>query len=317
MEALDDYVRFCRIVGPWTDWFQGPGGNLSVKDTSRTHMFVKQSGIRIADTTLTHGWTLCTVDGLRECLDTSQEDFTSTVIERSSETAKPSIEAVLHTLPSKYILHAHPTPLMTHLCTPDSHFEIPTFKSITVPYAKPGVPLAKLLQIMYDSSVTIYFLRNHGVLILGDNLEEILVRMNAIRIHAFPPGIYTQIPTAAILSYRIKSTNQRPLLLRPTFIKSPLTTFLPYTPDIAVFFTEPILSLKENMLCLPPNIPQVISIDQHLYVVGETLVQCAILEELLHAYLAMSVTSTVQLSDSEVMSLRGWDKERDRLQNSK
>ena len=49
MEAFDDYLRFCRIVGPWTDWFQGPGGNLSVK--TKSQMFVKQSGVRIADTT--------------------------------------------------------------------------------------------------------------------------------------------------------------------------------------------------------------------------------------------------------------------------
>ncbi len=316
MEAIDEYVRFCRIVGPWTDWFQGPGGNLSVKDLFKNHMFVKQSGVRIADTTHDYGWTLCELNALRECLATNKEDFISAVSVCPTHSAKPSIEAVLHTFPSKYILHAHPAPLMTQLCTPDSSFYIPTFKTITVPYAKPGIPLAKLLQTMYDPSVSIYFLRNHGVVIMADNLDEILIRMNSIRIHLFPAGVYTQIPTAAILSYRMKPT-QQPLLLRPTFLSSPLRTFLPYTPDIAVFFTEPVFCLKENALTYPSTVPQVISIDNHLYVVGETLTQCAILEELLRAYLQISSSFTIQLVDPEVASLRGWDKEKERLQNSK
>jgi ribulose-5-phosphate 4-epimerase/fuculose-1-phosphate aldolase len=318
MEALDDYVKFCRIVGPWTDWFQGPGGNLSVK--IKSSMFVKQSGIRIADTTRDFGWMLCSVDGLRKCLHEDNEDFTSTVTMRApaaKENAKASMEAIFHALPSKYILHAHPTPLMTALCTPDSIFHIPTFKSIVVPYAKPGIPLANLINTVYNPSVSIYFLRNHGVLILADNLEEILIRMNSIRIHLFPAGIYTQIPTAAILASKIKSISEPPLLLRPTFLTSPIRSFLPFTPDIAVFFTQPIFCVKEYTLIKPSYIPQVISIDNHLYLVGETLEHCNILQELLLAYLSINSSYTIQLIDSDVESLRGWDKEKERVQNSK
>lgn len=318
MEAFDDYLRFCRIVGPWTDWFQGPGGNLSVK--TKSHMFVKQSGIRITDTTKKDGWMMCSLDGLRACLEKEDEDFSNTVVIRAPNalaSGKPSMEAVLHTLPPKYILHAHPTPLMTQLCTPNSTFDIPTFKSIVVPYAKPGIPLANLIQTVYQPSVSIYFLRNHGVLICAENLEEILIRMNSIRIHCFPTGVYTQIPTAAVLASRIKSTAEPPLLLLPTFISSPICSFIPYTPDISVFFTQPIFCVKEYTLNRPNYIPQIVSIDNHLYVVGETLEQCHILQELLQAYLYIHSTFTIPLLDSEVASLRGWNKELERVQNSK
>lgn len=318
MEAFDEYLRFCRIVGPWTDWFQGPGGNLSVK--TKTHMFVKQSGVRIADTTKNRGWMMCELDKLRACLEKGDEDFSNTVVIRAPDSVpsgKPSMEAVLHTLPHKFILHAHPTPLMTQLCTPDSTFHIPTFKSCIVPYAKPGIPLANLLQTVYDPTVTIYFLRNHGVLLCAENLEEILVRMNAIRIHCFPTGVYTQIPTAAILASRIKSTTELPLLLLPTFQTSPVRTFLPFTPDLAVFLKDPVFCVKENSLQRPDYIPQVVSIDGHLYLVGETLEQCHILQEILQVYLSISSQFTVQLLDSEVAALRGWDKELERVQNSK
>jgi hypothetical protein len=253
---------------------------------------------------------------LRECLATNKEDFTSAVSARPTDSAKPSIEAILHTFPSKYILHAHPSPLMTQLCMPDSSFHIPTFKTITVPYAKPGISLAKLLETVYDPTVSIYFLRNHGVLIMAENLEEILIRMNSIRIHLFPAGVHTQIPTVAFLAQRLLPT-QQPLLLKPTSQTSSIRTFLPYTPDIAVFLQEPVFYIQENILAKPPSVPQVVSIDNHLYVVGETFAQCTVLEEILLVYLQISSSCTNQLSDSEVASLRGWDKEKERLQNSK
>jgi hypothetical protein len=118
------------------------------------------------------------------------------------------------------------------------------------------------------------------------------------------------------MAQRIKPTHQ-PLLLKPTFQISPIRTFLPYTPDIAVFLQEPVFCIQENILAKPATVPQVISIDNHLYVVGETFAQCTVLEEILQMYLQISPAFTIQLLDSEVASLRGWDKEKERLQNSK
>jgi rhamnose utilization protein RhaD (predicted bifunctional aldolase and dehydrogenase) len=63
----------CKLIGPWTDWIQGPGGNFSIKNDSS--VLVKQSGFCIANTTEKNGWVLCCLKSLVEAIHLEKESI--------------------------------------------------------------------------------------------------------------------------------------------------------------------------------------------------------------------------------------------------
>ena len=149
MELLDEYVYVCRMIGGWTDWVQGVGGNISVKQGDE--ILVKRSGARIGDTTKDAGWVKCSIIRLRECMENNTENTVSAILQG---TGTPSIEAFLHLLPARIIVHLHPSHLLNTLCS-----DVDSFSSI--PYTKPGLQLAQQLMRAYMPSTNIYFLKNH------------------------------------------------------------------------------------------------------------------------------------------------------------
>ena len=54
---------------------------------------------------------------------------------------------------------------------------VPGFKSATVPYYKPGIALAHAVENVWRPNISFYFLKNHGVLIVGNTMEEIVQKM--------------------------------------------------------------------------------------------------------------------------------------------
>jgi len=110
MMMTTDYTTLCRLIGPWTDWIQGPGGNISVKNTAGTDMLVKKSGALLS---APNNWVRCDLPAIRTALANGQEHIEHTVLEGAG---KPSIEAFLHAFPPRIIVHAHPYPLMNALC---------------------------------------------------------------------------------------------------------------------------------------------------------------------------------------------------------
>jgi rhamnose utilization protein RhaD (predicted bifunctional aldolase and dehydrogenase) len=311
-DITEEYETLCRRIGPWTDWIQGPGGNISVKSDAANRIIVKRSGALVS--TLNNGL-VCDLAAIRQALAAGNEDVSNTVLEG---TGKPSIEAFLHAYPPRIIVHAHPYPLMNALCS-DTPIMLPNTNTKMVEYYKPGIPLAQAMSLLYSDDTKVYFLRNHGVVIMGDTIAEILTQMTVIAKHLFNTP-HTDIPLASALFDTMRTLTNNKILIKPFFTSYILERiFLPFTPDIAVFLHEaPLLFEDPNdnpVVKLTTyyrkynHLPSVIFANSVFYIIGKSQEACYNIYEILLSYLHVALPANF-LSENQVSELVNWDKEK-------
>lgn len=312
MEQSDikEYVTLCRLLGPWTDWVQGPGGNISVKSWDATRMIVKRSGALLANTTTTEGWVVCDLGKVKAALDAGTESIEHTVLQG---TGKPSIETFLHCLDARIVVHLHPAPLLPLLCQTKVEF---------IPYMKPGIPLAKeiLKRTPLDQKPhAMYCLANHGVLLTGNNISDILQSLFTLDKFFQPTPMLPQTHAVFVsnLFFALKSLTGKEYLIQPVgFYGFPIIR--PYTPDIAVFVQTAIMGSSSTMTDILKRLthqvqPSVVFTETMSYVVGTTLEQCRSIHEILLSALAAGSAPNT-LTDDQVRELCSWDKEKERRQ---
>jgi rhamnose utilization protein RhaD (predicted bifunctional aldolase and dehydrogenase) len=165
---------FCSEISENRNFVQGAGGNVSFK--TNKSLWIKKSGSLLESALIDN--IFCKLE-IKKNIPNSFPPF---YLVNNGED-KPSIELLLHAcLPQRYILHLHiPNVLSLDL---ESNF---TFvKSLTnnfdisiIPYTKPGINLAKLVyeDFIKNGRKDIYILRNHGVLITGDEIKDLRVKL--------------------------------------------------------------------------------------------------------------------------------------------
>jgi len=99
------------------------------------------------------------------------------------ETARPSVEALLHALlPFTYVVHLHPALVNGITCSVEGERAIARLfpDALWVELVKPGFILAKIVRERLalqkketGKSASLIFLQNHGVFVGGESLEEI------------------------------------------------------------------------------------------------------------------------------------------------
>lgn len=302
METIhQDYITLNRLIGGWTDWVQGPGGNISLK--AGNQLIIKQSGACLGDTTATQGWVVCNWMQVEEARKSGQESIRHTVLTGSGN---PSIETFLHCLPSRIIVHLHPAFLLGDLCSPSPPLNKSESDSdvIWIPYARPGIPLANELYKQYSPESSIYMLQNHGILITGETIQEIvelMIRVSRPFQGRIPSSLpFTDVEWATKLFFEFQTTYTTEYLIQPICVHAlEFHRINAFTPDLAVFLVP-----------TPSSPPPLVSDGRRVYVVAKTLQQCGTLRDLFmsHQYAAHFGASQT-LSSEEVYALMNWDKE--------
>jgi rhamnose utilization protein RhaD (predicted bifunctional aldolase and dehydrogenase) len=320
MEHLAEYVELCRRIGPWTDWVQGGGGNCSIKQGDE--LLVKRSGARIADTTHTSGWVMCSIEKILACVAENRENTEGAQILGDG---KPSIEAFFHTLPARVIVHCHPVPLLGRLCssTPIVHVGCRW-----IPYSKPGVQLAKQILDVHSTETTIYFLQNHGVIILGNSIEEILEKMVWISNTFFSAvDTITDILLASRIYSHLKMAHGVDKVIKTwkSSIQWMDRLFIPYTPDSIVFLQQGAVVVEDDGagICAQidryvsrySEIPTVVFCKGTLYLIAPTQSQAFDILEIFLGYMAIP-PGCLPLTSTQNDEITGWDKEKARKQGS-
>jgi rhamnose utilization protein RhaD (predicted bifunctional aldolase and dehydrogenase) len=275
----------------------------------------------IADTTDEKGWVCCDIAQIQTALSEGREDIAHTVLEGSG---KPSIEGFLHTFPSRIIVHLHPNPLMGYLCSeiPEPYSEIP---NRFVGYYKPGIPLTQALQAVYDPSIPLYFLKNHGLILMAETTDAILAYMAQIQADLFDKSqLSTNIPLTVQLYRTIKDFSGQSKLIRPYLqvnSRSQERVFFPFSPDIAVFLQKGSVVIEnphkgvqgalQEYVKAYTTIPSVISTTNTIYTVGNSMEACQSIYEILMAYYTIPLRSTM-LTEAQYDELVHWDKEKAR-----
>lgn len=166
------------------------GGNTSYKKDGV--LYVKASGMELA-TIGAKGFVQMDLASMERILentyshddDEREEEVLKDMMacRLEGETARPSVEALLHALlPFPYVVHLHPALVNGITCSVDGESSIARLfpEALWIELVKPGFILAKivrerltLLQEKTGKTANIIFLENHGVFVGGESLEEI------------------------------------------------------------------------------------------------------------------------------------------------
>lgn len=183
--CFDKQVKaFCAQIGADPLLVQGAGGNVSWKDGNV--MWVKASGMWLAEAESKEIFVPVSHIHLQHGL--ANKDFSSKPDVNLNPGLRPSIETLLHALmPHKVVAHLHAVEILARLVQFNSRQIIKSLvadsvKWIYIDYFKPGADLARAvseeLNNRPDSDVV--FMRNHGVVIGGRSVDEVLVTLHAL-----------------------------------------------------------------------------------------------------------------------------------------
>jgi rhamnose utilization protein RhaD (predicted bifunctional aldolase and dehydrogenase) len=309
LESRDicDYVKLSRMIGGYSELVQGSGGNISVKNAS--YICIKSSGRLLSETELDFGYSICSIDKLKELLDNNDENTKNTVVGGETNSL-PSMEVFFHLLPYKWIVHIHPTFLLTYLCSDKWKSISTSLKSAYIPYKTPGLELSKYIHSVYDEERLI-FLQNHGIIVCGEtpleicNIIDKLYTDNASIINSRFNHIC--LSDIFLLLEEIKNkTGIEPVIkntYKDIFLHDRL--FFSLTPDIVLFLkkyplvkedsSENVIHLFDKYYNLHNYIPAVIKIKDRIFVLGKSFKHCLAIEELLYSYL--DILSSIRIND--------------------
>jgi rhamnose utilization protein RhaD (predicted bifunctional aldolase and dehydrogenase) len=195
---LAKLIKISNATGKDPALTQAAGGNTSVKTDDGKFMYIKASGTALKDMNIHRGWRKLRLDKLHgvikdKCLAKmptgrrEQEILSRHLIsccDGIDSTARPSVEANLHALLDKCIIHLHPIVVGAYVNSKNGRKEITKlFKSekyppLWIPYAAPGYPLAiKTARLAadyekhYGQKPAIIFLAKHGLFVTAPNAD--------------------------------------------------------------------------------------------------------------------------------------------------
>jgi NAD(P)-dependent dehydrogenase (short-subunit alcohol dehydrogenase family)/rhamnose utilization protein RhaD (predicted bifunctional aldolase and dehydrogenase) len=191
-KALAELIRISNTTGKDPALVQGGGGNTSVKTADGKYMYIKASGTALKDMTRRAGWrrlrlgSVLTIikDKSIAGLDTHVRE--AEVVNRLllacddevTVEARPSVEAHLHALLDRCVIHLHPNAVGAYVNAKNGKaklqklFNDEKFPPLWVPYTDPGFMLARKIAKLVDNYQNqfgkhpkILFLEKHGLFI--------------------------------------------------------------------------------------------------------------------------------------------------------
>lgn len=188
---MENFVKISKYAGMREDLVQAGGGNSSYK-LSDGKMVIKASGYQLADVTESEGYAVVNASMIQDrflgCEDIdalTEADSKKILQDALIEGGRPSIETFLHAISGKYTLHTHPMVVNVMTCRTEGMEVLGEMfpDALLVPYATPGVELAKVYFKAYKEyqkktgclrAPNIVFLQNHGLVVSGDNADEVI-----------------------------------------------------------------------------------------------------------------------------------------------
>ncbi|MGN1167359.1 MAG: class II aldolase/adducin family protein [Lachnospiraceae bacterium] len=192
---MKGFVKMSRYAGMREDLVQAGGGNSSFK-LDKERMVIKASGYQLAELTETEGYAIVNYQRIREAflncdhLDSMKEEESKSILaEAFIEGKRPSIETFLHAISGTYTLHTHPIVVNALTCRAGGMERISEIfpEALIVPYATPGVALAKAFFNAYKVKANnenqifdVVFLQNHGLVVSAETADKVIKKTEDI-----------------------------------------------------------------------------------------------------------------------------------------
>jgi rhamnose utilization protein RhaD (predicted bifunctional aldolase and dehydrogenase) len=206
-KALVDLIKISNITGKDSALIQGGGGNTSVKTPDGKYMYIKASGTDLKDMNKYAGW--CKLRLAPVLAIIKDKSITTLGVQareakvvkrlllacddKAASGSRPSIEAHLHAMLGKCVIHLHPVAVLSFACAKNGRagleklFKDEKFPPLWVPYAHPGFALAKKIaklnadyQIRFGRKPAVLFLQKHGLLISADSPNAALWLLRSV-----------------------------------------------------------------------------------------------------------------------------------------
>ena len=189
----EDFGRFTdmsRRIGTDILKTQGAGGNTSIK--SGGVMWVKASGTWLSEAGTKEIMVPVRAAPLVEALragDPRAEKSTDFVIDELNLSGlRPSIETSFHAaLQHRVVAHYHCVNTIANAVVADRDERLrarmaalPDLTWKTIPYLRPGVPLAREIDSVAGERPDVLILFNHGVIVCGDSVEQVSERIDRV-----------------------------------------------------------------------------------------------------------------------------------------
>lgn len=309
-EAINELHTLCNRYGQRFDLTQAGGGNISVKISfgDQTLLIIKASGYSLTDVSTDDGYVILNNNNISEKL------LLKTVL-------RPSIETLMHSSLKSYTVHLHSIQAINILVKKNAKQLIEKFfpDSLFIDYFTPGEKLANIIKQKYNSERLI-FLKNHGIILTShciSDIEIILNKIDEILIDKIPIDL-SHYKIVNLLSDKLEKVFKKKFvtfliedkIVLDLFIKrkTEIANYIS-TPDKLVYCGSTILTDINNLLLLP-HPPSLISYNNQLFSVSDSLKKCKDIVDVFKAHLLFSSRDNQLLDSKEINFLQGWDAEK-------
>ncbi|EAH5008675.1 class II aldolase/adducin family protein [Campylobacter jejuni] len=178
--CIKDYQDLRKIFGNILD-APSKGGNISIKNDE--YFIIKASG---EDLKKEH----------KISIFKNNVNSFSYYKDYSVDIVKPSMEIKMHMVfKNKYVVHYHPVYILPYLCTREYKFE--NYKAID--FVLPGNDLYEALSKSYSyQEKGVVLLRNHGVVIYAEQIQDIIELYNQLKSEFFEQNDFVYTPDDAV-----------------------------------------------------------------------------------------------------------------------
>ncbi len=188
---MKDFIKMSKYAGMREDLVQAGGGNSSYK-LSEDRMVIKASGFQLSEINEDKGYAIVNPKIISEAFmncpnlrTMTEEDAKQILSQAFIEGPRASIETFLHAMSGRYTLHTHSIVVNALAARKDGMDILKEMfpEAILVPYATPGVELAK---VYFDAvkkngkMSNVVFLQNHGVVVSAETGDEVVSLMEDI-----------------------------------------------------------------------------------------------------------------------------------------
>lgn len=162
---------------------QGAGGNTSIKADGV--MWIKASGTELADAERAEIFVAVNRDAAKaEAFGDGDGSCKATVLD-PAVTLRPSIETTFHAaLGWAVVAHTHSIATLAHGISPEGRAvaadKLSGLDVAFVPYAKPGLPLTRMILSKITPQTRVVVLENHGLICCGETVEEVAELMDDV-----------------------------------------------------------------------------------------------------------------------------------------
>ncbi len=318
---------FCSEIGKNKLLVQGAGGNVSWKN--KDILNVKASG-----TWLSHGldqdiFVSLDLKKIKTALLEGHFNFQLEAL--NQDLKKPSIETILHALmPHAVVAHLHMIEILAHTLKKSFNFSEFlngfSFSYKVIDYFQPGPSLAKaiFLSLQEQECPDILFLKNHGVVIGGSDINDIKNKITALekQFKTTTNDISNKLPNHSEASeYNLIDDIEIQQIVFDEHLFSRLKSSWALYPDHVVFLgTKAYIYDSWNSFKETSNNPELIFIRNHGVYAKKDFNKTKSIQ--LRSYFDIIIRvnkadSLATLEHGEISNLLNWDSEKYRISISK